>query len=161
MGRFGWLRTYVRASYQYRAFLDLAFHKTVPLHRHTFWYYLGGMTLVLIGIQIGSGILLLLYYRSSAAEAFESIRAIMTKVEFGWLVRSVHAWAANLAIVFAFLHLSSTFFLKAYRPPRELTWVTGVLLFYLLLGFGFTGYLLPWNTLSFFATKVGTEIAGA
>jgi cytochrome b6 len=58
------------------------------------------------------------------------------------------------------VHLASTFFLKAYRPPRELTWVSGVLLFYLLLGFGFTGYLLPWNTLAFFATKVGTEIAG-
>lgn len=161
MGRFGWLRTYVRARYQYRALIEFASHKHVPVHRHTFWYYWGGITLLLILIQVASGLLLMLYYRPSADVAFESVRFIMTKVEFGWLVRSVHAWAAHLAIFSAMAHLASTFFLKAYRPPRELTWVTGVCLFYLLLGFGFTGYLLPWNTVSFFATKVGTEIAGS
>lgn len=136
-------------------------HKTVPVHRHTFWYYWGGMTLALILVQFLSGLLLLLYYRPSVDGAFESVRFLMNKVSFGWLVRSVHAWAANLAVFSAFLHLVSAYFLKAYRPPRELTWVSGVLLFYLLLGFGFTGYLLPWNTLSFFATKVGTEIMGS
>ncbi len=161
MARFDGLRAFFHARYQLGSLADLATHKTVPVHRHTFWYYWGGMTLMLIGVQIASGVLLLLYYRPSAAEAFESVRFIMTKVEFGWLVRSVHAWASNLAIFCAFIHLVSTFFLKAYRKPRELTWVSGVLLFYLLLGFGFTGYLLPWNTLSFFATKVGTEIAAA
>jgi cytochrome b6 len=98
MGRFGWLRTYVRARYQYRALIELASHKRVPVHRHSFWYYWGGTTLVLIGLQIASGLLLLLYYRPSAEGAFESVRFIMTKVEFGWLVRSVHAWAAHLAI---------------------------------------------------------------
>lgn len=154
------LRAFLRERYQFGGLAELATHKTVPLHRHSVWYYWGGMTLVLIGIQLASGLLLLLYYRPSAQEAFESIRFIMTKVEFGWLIRSVHAWAANLVILCAMVHLASTFFLKAYRPPRELTWVTGVLLFFLLLGFGFTGYLLPWNTLAFFATKVGTEIAG-
>ena len=160
MGRFGRLGDFFRQRYQLGGLADLAAHKTVPRHRHTFWYYWGGITLVLIGIQIVSGVLLLLYYRPSAQEAFESVRFIMTKVQFGWLVRSVHAWAANLAIFSAMVHLASTFFLKAYRPPRELTWVTGVLLLFLLFGFGFTGYLLPWNTLAFFATKVGTEIAG-
>ena len=160
MGRLERLRAFFRERYQLGGLADLATHKTVPVHRHTFWYYWGGMTLLLIGIQIASGVLLLLYYRPSAQEAFESVRFIMTKVQFGWLVRSVHAWAANLAIFAAAVHLASTFFLKAYRPPRELTWVSGALLFFLLLGFGFTGYLLPWNMLAFFATKVGTEIAG-
>ena len=160
MGLVDRLQRFVRQRYQLGGLAEFAAHKTVPVHRHTFWYYWGGMTLVLIGIQIASGVLLLLYYRPSAAEAFESVRFIMTKVEFGWLVRSVHAWSANLVIFCAAVHLVSVFFLKAYRPPRELTWVAGVLLFYLLLGFGFTGYLLPWNTLAFFATKVGTEIAG-
>ncbi len=160
MGLLGPVREFVRARYPLSGLKDLATHKTVPVHRHTFWYYWGGMTLLLIGVQIASGVLLLLYYRPSAQEAFESVRFIMTKVEFGWLVRSVHAWAAHLVIFSAMAHLASTFFLKAYRPPRELTWVTGVLLCFLLLGFGFTGYLLPWNTLAFFATKVGTEIAG-
>ena len=156
----GRLRDALRRRYQLGSLAELATHKTVPIHRHSFWYYWGGMTLVLVGIQIVSGVLLLLYYRPSAQEAFESVRFIMTKVQFGWLVRSVHAWSANLVIFCAMVHLASTFFLKAYRPPRELTWVVGVGLLFLLLGFGFTGYLLPWNTLAFFATKVGTEIAG-
>lgn len=154
------VRGFLRERYPIRGLGELLTHKTVPAHRHTFWYYWGGMTLALIGIQIASGVLLLLYYRPSAAEAFESVRFIMTKVQFGWLVRSVHAWSAHVVIFCAMVHLASVFFLKAYRPPRELTWVSGVLLLTLLLGFGFTGYLLPWNTLAFFATKVGTEIAG-
>ncbi len=156
----GRLGAFFRQRYPLGGLADLLAHKTVPVHRHTVWYYWGGVTLALIGIQLASGVLLLLYYRPSADGAFESIRFIMTRVEFGWLVRSVHAWAANLVILSAMIHLASTFFLKAYRPPRELTWVSGVLLFFLLMGFGFTGYLLPWNTLAFFATKVGTEIAG-
>jgi cytochrome b6 len=154
------LRDFLCARYELGALKAMVSHKTVPHHRHSFWYYWGGVTLLLIGIQIASGVLLLLYYRPSAQEAFASVRFIMTKVQFGWLVRSVHAWAANLAIFSAMVHLASVFFLKAYRPPRELTWVTGVCLLFLLMGFGFTGYLLPWNTLAFFATKVGTEIAG-
>ena len=161
MGRLERLRAFFRERYQLGGLTELLAHKTVPVHRHTIWYYCGGMTLVLILIQIVSGLLLLLYYRPSTEGAFESVRFIMTKVEFGWLIRSVHAWAANLVILSAAIHLASTFFLKAYRPPRELTWVSGVLLFFLLLGFGFTGYLLPWNTLAFFATKVGTQIAGS
>jgi len=161
MGRLATVRAFFRERYPLGGLADLATHKTVPVHRHTVWYYWGGMTLVLIGIQVASGVLLLLYYRPSADGAFESVKFIMTKVEFGWLVRSVHAWAANLAICSAAVHLASVFFLKAYRPPRELTWVSGVCLLYLLLGFGFTGYLLPWNTLAFFATKVGTEIAAS
>ena len=135
--------------------------KGVPLHTQEVWYYLGGMTLFLFGVQIATGILLLLYYRPSAAEAYESVQFIVTKVQFGWLIRNVHSWSANLLIAVAFAHLFSVFLLKSYRKPRELTWVTGALLLFLMLGFGFSGYLLPWNELSFFATKVGTGIAGA
>ena len=136
-------------------------HKTVPQHRHSLWYYMGGMTLFLYFVQVVTGILLLLYYRPSAEEAYESVQFIMTEVKFGWLVRSIHSWSANLMIFTLFLHMFSVFFMKAYRKPRELTWISGVLLFFLALGFGFSGYLLPWNKLAFFATKVGTEIAGA
>jgi len=105
--------------------------------------------------------LLLLYYRSSSGEAFESVQFIMTRVPFGWLVRSIHSWSANLLVFVLLLHMASVYFLKAYRRPRELTWITGVLLLFLMLAFGFSGYLLPWNTLAFFATQVGTEVAGA
>lgn len=140
---------------------ELAAHKTVPVHRYMPLYYFGGMTLFFFLVQVMTGMLLMLYYRPSADEAFESIEFIMTTVPFGWLVRSIHSWSANLMVFFAFAHLATVFFLKAYRPPRELTWITGCLLLFLTLGFGFSGYLLPWNQLAFFATKVGTDIAGS
>jgi cytochrome b6 len=136
-------------------------HKSVPVHRHSYWYYLGGMTLFLFVVQALTGILLLLYYQPSETHAFESVRFIMTQVRFGWLIRSIHGWCANLVVALAFAHLFSTFFLKSYRKPRELTWVSGMCLLFLLLAFGFSGYLLPWNTLSYFGTMVGTNIAGA
>src|ERR671924_441129 len=135
-------------------------HKTVPHHKLSYWYFLGGITLFLFIIQVTTGILLLLYYRPSATEAFESVQYISTQVRFGWLVRSIHSWSANLMIFTAFAHMFSVLFLRAYRKPRELTWLSGALLLFLALGFGFSGYLLPWNTLAFFATKVGTEVAG-
>lgn len=134
--------------------------KSVPRHRYSYWYYLGGITLFLFFIQVATGMLLLLYYKPSANEAFESVQYIMTQVQFGWLVRSIHSWAANLMVFTAFAHMFSVLFLKAYRKPRELTWLSGMLLLFLVMGFGFSGYLLPWNTLAFFATKVGTDIAG-
>ena len=134
--------------------------KTVPVHKRSYWYFLGGITLFLFGIQVCTGILLLLYYRPGANEAFESVQYIMTRVQFGWLVRSIHSWAANLMIFTAIAHMFSVLFLRSYRKPRELTWVSGMLLLFLAMGFGFSGYLLPWNTLAFFATKVGTDIAG-
>jgi cytochrome b6 len=84
----------------------------------------------------------------------------MTEVEFGWLVRSIHSWSANLMILTMFIHLFSALLLHAYRRPRELTWLSGAGLLGLSLAFGFTGYLLPWNELAFFATRVGTEIPG-
>jgi cytochrome b6 len=136
-------------------------HKTVPLHRHTIWFYFGGMTLFLFVIQVLTGILLLLYYRPTPNDAFESVQYVVTQVRFGWLIRSVHSWSANLMIFTALVHMFSVYFLKAYRKPRELTWITGMLLLFIALGFGFSGYLLPWNTLAFFATKVGTEMAGS
>ena len=144
----------------WRAAQELIEHKDVPRHRHTIWYYFGGMTLFLFGVQVCTGILLLLYYRPSAETAFESVQFIMTEVQFGWLIRSVHSWSANLMIGAAFIHMFSTMFLRAFRRPREITWISGVLLFFLSLAFGFSGYLLPWNKLAFFATKVGTDIAG-
>jgi quinol-cytochrome oxidoreductase complex cytochrome b subunit len=134
--------------------------KYVPVHRHSIWYYFGGVSLFLFIIQVITGILLLLYYKSGEELAFESIGFIMSKVQFGWLIRSIHSWTANLFILSAMIHMFSVYFEKAYRKPREITWVTGMLMFFLLLGFGFSGYLLPWNELAFFATKVGTDIAG-
>lgn len=134
--------------------------KEVPVHRQSIWYYFGGMTLFLFTVQVVTGILLLLYYRPSAENAFESVQFIMTEVQFGWLIRSIHSWSANLMIATLVIHMFSVYFMRSYGKPREVTWVTGVVLLFVAICFGFSGYLLPWNKLAFFATKVGTEIAG-
>ncbi|MCW5978133.1 MAG: cytochrome b N-terminal domain-containing protein [Bryobacteraceae bacterium] len=136
-------------------------HKSVPKHSATMWYYFGGITLFLFVIQVLTGILLLLYYRPTTAEAYESVQFIVTQVKFGWLIRSIHSWSANLMILTAFIHMFSVVFLHAYRKPREATWLSGIALLGLALGFGFSGYLLPWNTVSYFATKVGTDMAAS
>ncbi len=143
------------------AMKELVSHKTVPVHSATRWYYFGGITLFLFGIQILTGTLLLFYYRPTVAEGFDSVRFLMTRVEFGWLIRSIHSWSANLLIFVAFVHMFSVVFTHAYRPPRELTWASGIALLGLMLGFGFSGYLLPWNQISYFATKVGTDVAAS
>jgi cytochrome b6 len=145
---------------QLKDLVDFLGKKYVPVHSHSVWYYFGGVSLFLFIIQVVTGILLLLYYKGSESLAFESIQFLMSKVSFGWLIRSIHSWAANLFVLAAMIHMFSVYFTKAYRKPRELTWLTGMLMFFLALGFGFSGYLLPWNELAFFATKVGTEIAG-
>jgi len=133
-------------------------HKEVPVGAHSlFWYYLGGLTLFFFAVQVGTGALLLVYYQVGEQASYESIRFITTKVPFGWLVRSLHCWSAHLMLLSLVLHMLSTMLLKAYRTPRELTWLTGFALFALALGFGFSGYLLPWNELAFFATAVGTD----
>jgi cytochrome b6 len=154
-------RSWVTQRLPLDAAAEVVRHKTVPQHRTAFAYYLGGMTLFLFGMQVGTGALLLLYYRPSASEAYESVQFIMTRVPFGWLIRSIHAWSANLMVAAAVAHLASVLFLHSYRRPRELTWMSGVLLLGLTLGFGFTGYLLPWNQLAFFATRVGTDVVAA
>jgi cytochrome b6 len=85
----------------------------------------------------------------------------MTDVTFGWLIRAIHSWSANLMILSAFIHMFTVYFTRAYRKPRELTWLTGMGVLLLSMTFGFSGYLLPWNELSFFATRVGTGMAGS
>ncbi len=135
--------------------------KYVPVHSRSIWYYFGGVSLFFFIIQVVTGILLLFYYKGSSDLAYESIRFIMSKVQFGWLIRSIHSWSANLFILSVFIHMFSVFFEKSYRRPREITWVTGAFMFFLALAFGFSGYLLPWNELAYFATKVGTDIVGA
>ncbi len=132
--------------------------KEVPQHRLSYWYYFGGLTLFFFSIQVITGLLLLIYYRPTEAEAFARFVYIQTEIPYGWLIRQVHAWSANLMVLMAFIHMFSTFFMKSYRKPRELMWVTGFVLLVLTLGFGFTGYLLPWNELAYFATQIGTEV---
>ncbi len=153
-GIFGWLDE----RYGISPLIEYMRHKEVPLGAHPMvWYYLGGMTLFFFVCQIITGVLLLMYYQPGETTSYESIHYIATKVPFGWLIRAIHCWSAHLMIMSLIVHMFSTMLLKAYRPPRELTWLTGFGLFGIALGFGFSGYLLPWNELSYFATSVGTD----
>lgn len=142
-------------------------HKSVPVHDHYIWYYLGGVLLIALACQLVTGCLLVVHYEASvpgdagAAGAHESLRAIVNDLPHGWWIRSLHHWGAHAMIMAAFIHMFSVLLLKAYRRPRELLWWTGLALLALILAAGFTGYLLPWNSLSFAATRVGGGIAGA
>jgi cytochrome b6 len=133
--------------------VDHLLKKAVPVHRHSVWYNMGGIALFLLAFQMVTGVLLMVYYQP--AQPWGSVQRIVMEVPFGNCIRSLHHWGANLMILTLFIHLFSTFFMKAYRRPREFTWLTGLGLMGIALLFAFSGYLLPWDDLSFFATRVG------
>jgi len=134
-------------------------HVRIPVEARTM--YFGGIALFLFMVQAGTGTLLALYYKPTPDAAYDSVVSIMSNISFGWLIRSIHHWAANLMILFVALHLLRVFFQAAFKRPRELIWLFGVGLLGITLVFGFTGYLLPWDQRAYWATVVGTEIAGA
>jgi len=156
-------QTYLDVRVRYlvvRDFLHKQLYKRLP--PQTGWLHvLGSLALLTFLSQFITGILLLLYYRPTLKEAHESIQYITGEVSFGWLIRQVHAWGATFMILAVVLHMARTYFMGAFKKPREFTWVIGVFLFVATLTFGFTGYLLPWNQLSYWATTVGTEVVGA
>ncbi len=137
---------------------DTVFDRNVP--KVNWFYTLGSATLFLFTMQAVTGIFLTVYYVPSPDHAYDSIQYIMNGVAFGWLIRGIHHWGATLMVITVFLHMLRTFYFGAYKFPRELTWLTGVFLLLSTLGMGFTGYLLPWNQKAYWATTVGTEIAG-
>ncbi len=142
--------------------MDFLRHKQIPRNRHTAWMYTGSVILLFFGIQVVTGIMLAFYYRPTLEAANKSVGEIMTKVPLGWIIRSVHSWSATFMIAAVFIHMLSLWLVKSYRQPRELTWMSGVVLLVVFtLAFGFTGYLLPWDDLSLAATKVGTDIPSA
>jgi quinol-cytochrome oxidoreductase complex cytochrome b subunit len=151
----GWLDE----RYKLISLMGALLHVEIPRPVRT--YYLGGITLFFFLVQAITGILLSLYYQPTPETAYDSILFIMNEVNFGWLIRGIHSWSANLMIIFCVLHLLRVFFQGAYKKPREVTWVVGAVLLGVTLMFGFTGYLLPWDQRAFWATTVGSEIAGA
>lgn len=143
---------------------DLADHEVPehvnPAHHFSaFVYCFGGLTFFITVIQILSGMFLTMYYVPDIVNAYESVKYLQNEVAFGSIVRAMHHWGASLVIVMMFLHTLRVFFTGAYKKPRELNWVVGVLIFFVMLGLGFTGYLLPWDNTAYFATKVGLQIA--
>jgi hypothetical protein len=155
------LLAWLDARYHYRAPLAAVLAKPVPAAARRWWYCLGGITAFLFGLQAVTGILLAFYYQPTPDAAYASVAYIEQEVRFGAAVRAIHHWAANGMIVLCVAHMLRVYVLGAYRAPRELNWVSGVVLLLLTLVFGFTGYLLPWDQRAFWATTVGSEIAGA
>lgn len=129
--------------------------------RANFFYTLGAVLLALFALQFATGMLLLVYYRPDTATAFASIQAIMNDVPYGWLIRYAHVTGSNFIVIALLLHMLSVLFMGGYKRPRELTWLTGFVLFNLALALCLTGYLLPWSQLSFWATTVATDAAGS
>ncbi|MBI2058718.1 MAG: cytochrome bc complex cytochrome b subunit [Nitrospirae bacterium] len=125
------------------------------------WYSMGAVLLTVLGIQFATGILLLAYYIPHTSLAFESVMNITGKISFGWLIRRTHAIAANLFILVLMLHMLSTLIMGSYKKPREIQWISGVVLFGLGLMACLSGYLLPWSQLSYWATTVATNSAGS
>jgi ubiquinol-cytochrome c reductase cytochrome b subunit len=121
--------------------------------RHAF----GGIVYVLFLVLVVTGVLLSFYYRPSAQEAHQSVQYIVTRVSFGWLVRDVHVWSANFIVVALLVHMARVYFEGAYKPPRETTWLVGLLLFFVVLLFGATGYLLPWDQWAYWTVTEGLD----
>ena len=131
--------------------------RTIPF-RHTFG--LGGMAATLVGLLVLTGVLLMFVYEPSPDRAYGSIEALRRQVRFGGLVRNVHHWSANLLVFITFLHLLRTFFTGAFHGARQFNWVIGVVILLVVLAANFTGYLLPWDQLSFWAITIVTGMLG-
>ena len=131
--------------------------KEVPVHRAAWAYYLGGLVLFCLMIQLVTGVMLLFYYQPTVSDAHASVEYITKHVSGGALIRNLHTWAASGMIFFLLCHLITTFAMKAFEKPREITWISGVLLLLITFTFGFTGYLLPWHQIAVNATKVGLQ----
>jgi len=151
---------WIDERYEVSGPLSKILNKPVPKYALRWWYCLGGITAFLFVVQGLTGIMLAFYYKPTPDAAYASIQFIETQVRFGASVRMIHHWAANGMIVMCIAHMLRVFIMGAFKSPRELNWVSGALLLTLTLAFGFTGYLLPWDQRAFWATTVGSEIAG-
>jgi quinol-cytochrome oxidoreductase complex cytochrome b subunit len=155
MHPFRWINERLGVGSLIRGFLD----RPIPANVG-WWNTLGSATLFLIIVQIATGIGLTLYYVPTADHAYDSILHI-DALAFGSFVRGVHHWSASALVVLIGLHTLRVFFQAAYKYPRELTWLVGAVLFVVMLAFAFTGYLLPWDQKAYWATVVGTNVAGS
>ena len=133
----------------------------IPLHYKKWFFATGGAPLVLILFQIITGIFLMFYYVPSTEMAYESVRHITQEVRFGFWIRGIHKWGSNLLVIALLLHMTRVFFTRAYRKPRELNWIIGLMLLGLSLGLSLTGYSLIQNQVSYWATTIGTNSMGA
>ena len=151
---FEWLDERLGLQGIYATILD----RKVP--KVNWWFTLGSASLFLVVMQGLTGIFLTMYYVPDPEKAYDSIEYIMNGVSFGWLIRGIHHWGASAMVLLTVLHMVRVILYGAYKFPREVTWFTGVGLLLVVMAFGFTGYLLPWDQKAYWATTVGTRIAG-
>jgi len=152
---------WIDERYQTKNALEKVLNKPVPNWATRWWYCLGGITAFLFVIQAVTGIMLAFYYKPTPEAAYESIQYIENEVLFGASIRAIHHWAANGMIVMCIAHMLRVFIMGAFKAPRELNWSSGVILLITTLAFGFTGYLLPWDQRAYWASTVGSAIAGS
>ncbi len=131
-----------------------------PTLKLTYTWGLGGLAILLVMILVVTGVMLMFVYTPSPETAYTDMLALQTEVQFGQLVRNLHHWSGNLLVIVAFLHLLRVFFTGGFHPPREFNWVLGVGLLLLVVGANFTGYLLPWDQLAYWAVTVGSSLLG-
>ena len=127
--------------------------------RYTYTFCLGGISFFLFLALTVTGLYLMFFYVPSVTRAYQDIQAIEVAVAFGSFIRNMHRWAAHLMVLTVFLHMIRVFYHGAYKPPREFNWVVGVVLLFCTLWLSFTGYLLPWDQIAFWAITVGTQMA--
>jgi quinol-cytochrome oxidoreductase complex cytochrome b subunit len=126
----------------------------------TYTFCLGGLSFFLFLVLTITGVYLMFFYVPSATQAYTNILDIQSQVTFGLLTRNIHRWAAHLMVFFVFLHMMRVFYHGAYKPPREFNWVVGVVLLFLTIMLSFTGYLLPWDQIAYWAITIGTNMGG-
>jgi len=143
-----------------QAIADDITSKYVPPHVNIF-YCLGGITLTCFIVQVATGFAMTFYYRPTVTEAFASVQYLMTEVNFGWLIRSVHRWSASMMVLNMILHVCRVYLTGGFKKPRELIWVTGVALASVTVSFGVTGYSLPWDQVGYWACKIVTGVPDA
>jgi quinol---cytochrome c reductase cytochrome b subunit, bacillus type len=127
--------------------------------RYTYTFCLGGVSFFLFLVLTVTGVYLMFFYVPSVTRAYQDILSIENSVAFGTFVRNMHRWGAHLMVLTVFLHMIRVFYHGAYKPPREFNWVIGVILLFCTLWLSFTGYLLPWDQIAFWAITVGTQMA--
>ncbi|PSP17778.1 MAG: cytochrome b6 [Cyanobacteria bacterium QS_8_64_29] len=143
-----------------QAISDDVSSKYVPPHVNIF-YCLGGITLTCFLIQFATGFAMTFYYQPTVGQAFSSVQHLMNDVSFGWLIRSIHRWSASMMVLMMILHTFRVYLTGGFKKPRELTWITGVILAVITVSFGVTGYSLPWDQTGYWAVKIVSGVPDA
>ena len=156
----GFIYDWTEERLEIQSIADDILAKFVPAHVNIF-YCFGGIVLTSFIFQAATGFALTIYYRPTVVEAYDSVSAILYQVHLGWYIRSIHRWSSGVMVAVMILHISRVYLTGGFKKPRELIWITGVILSLATVSFGVTGYSLPWNTIGYWACKIVTSVPEA